>query len=1139
MRGLRARADDEVRRLIRSNATLRGARYGRLRRLLHSLILNRPGKALPIGYLLAMGAIVTFEWAKHRQGWCVALGFPGGDIAKDAAGFFLTAQIGILAVLTVSIGVVTLLVQNDDGSARNTDVRLYYAASYAHQLATSGVLLSVAIVVQLLWPLEPLVDWLGGPNAFDGYKVLVTILHAIWLVMNLALFLQFIETTLKFVEPRSRASLRKRYSASEIIPRDVFRRTFAALYTNLAADLLGPKVGQDEPIISFGMGLFADRPTTTEVSRHFPRPATLADIRVLPLHVAIRRWRRRTIANARSEGRARGRHRPGHLAILTSVGRVHRGAMELVVREGGAPLTAVERFLLRISFRFELDRPDLASTPSLTDFHEQLVSKVIGRIEASLPNGFADALSEVVDFHGFALEAQNTRGLDGVPFNLAQLSDGPFRRPDFEWIRAYHRAFEAAMRKLASSDVFVRTISRLPSRLWPDATATYPPEVLQNIIELGRHQIVVFEDWLTERAFVKASEGEAGAAPALAGSDQRAYEAILIDFVGAWETFQRIIALSFKLPHATRHDDEAVWATGTLIWSCLQSHLRNTAYFVAAAAWNEDHAGSDRFSDLLIRWTEAFHLDVQGLPPAPHALLITPGLLRRPWSTARSAIADALLFQREPPSAEQATGMIFVQAHRDALAMTAAVLLHWFAVGSRPSPALARTSLRLLKKEALPDSGNTLLEPSDARHVFRLVFDLLVRQALGSPFEEDTYSADLEAFIRTLDEMAAPRLIPGRIYGGFRLDGFQTLTPEFLTLMASDLPAEGDHGASEATRRLVEALPPADDRVLRNLEHQIGRYATALGTAADARFAAVTAAIGGDGAADDRRGRLKTILDHVVEVVARQRMKRLSEAAIDQCHLTSVRDAVGTAFLAEGRRWVPFFKGKATKTDTAVMPQEQRFGSIDRGSFTSPQMSAISLEDARSSIVEVAELNLVSVILGELYRRPKKIEALEAETGTRALLARVDELVAEGRSGDDQLLLVPREPFGTAIAMTASGFPTNDLEGCGLVRDHAPDIIHGFGYLGSKGSLRIYAWAFSDMALLCSGTVLTALSFGRVNGLDAIFDFELHDDGDPSVSMVHTSVAVAMEWEDSRIVELRLRNADDAEPADPTAACSP
>jgi hypothetical protein len=187
LQSLRARVDADVLEFVRENRSLRQARYGPMRRFLRWWIVDRPVVGLAAAYGILLGALVLIEWAASRFAPSLLCGVTNADFSKDAAGFFLAAQVGILAVLTVAIAVVTLLTQKDDGSAINTDVRLYYAESFSYQFWTSGILLSIVLVVQLFWPLQPLVAFLAGEKSIDHFKLWTTAIHAAWLILNLSI----------------------------------------------------------------------------------------------------------------------------------------------------------------------------------------------------------------------------------------------------------------------------------------------------------------------------------------------------------------------------------------------------------------------------------------------------------------------------------------------------------------------------------------------------------------------------------------------------------------------------------------------------------------------------------------------------------------------------------------------------------------------------------------------------------------------------------------------------------------------------------------------------------------------------------------------------------------------------------------
>jgi hypothetical protein len=298
------------------------------------------------------GGLALIEWAASRFAPSLLHGDADADFLKDAAGFFLAAQVGILVVLTVAISVVTLLAQKDDGSAVNTDVRLYYFESYAYELGTSSILLSIVLVIQLFWPLQFLIIFIAGPKSVSNFESSLTIIHAAWLILNLCLFLQFINTTLRFVEPKSRINLRKQYSANEIIPRDVARRLMSYYYTNLPLQIFDTGEVKEGPLMCFGMPLISDQQAEIEIRIAFKAPSRLVDVWLLPIGFALRRWQKRTRKQSKTQNRLGRSAWEDHLAVLTDFVRVHDEKSELVAREGGTPLTWLERVLIGVSFRF-------------------------------------------------------------------------------------------------------------------------------------------------------------------------------------------------------------------------------------------------------------------------------------------------------------------------------------------------------------------------------------------------------------------------------------------------------------------------------------------------------------------------------------------------------------------------------------------------------------------------------------------------------------------------------------------------------------------------------------------------------------------------------------------------------------------
>ena len=182
------------------------------------------------------------------------------------------------------------------------------------------------------------------------------------------------------------------------------------------------------------------------------------------------------------------------------------------------PLTRFEKWIIRRCFRFKRVSSHEMDLPTPENFLEQLVDKVVNQIEASATTGFRAALTDVIQYHRFILAAQNTRDDAGNVFNLAEVGDF-FTRPDAEWVRQYRRAFVAAAEKIGSDTSFIDRLSNVAARLVPDNALNFSPRVLRGLLDLGVHEVVAFEDWLTRQAVRGSADGAAGASLALSGSD--------------------------------------------------------------------------------------------------------------------------------------------------------------------------------------------------------------------------------------------------------------------------------------------------------------------------------------------------------------------------------------------------------------------------------------------------------------------------------------------------------------------------------------------------------------------------------------------------------------------------------------------
>ena len=427
---LRAHVRAELRDLYRHNATLRRARSGLLRRTLVGLVSGVKLRQLLLLYVCLLGLWVLTEWSLTEFTPCLLPGWGRFDLApflKDVNSSFITGQVGILAIVSIAVGVVTLLMQRDDRSSGTTDVRLYYSQSFAYEVATSGVALLIVLCVQLFWPAQFILHLFQAHGANLTFELGLTILHAAWMLANLLLFYQFIVTTLRFVEPDARRLMRDRYTADIAMPRDLARRLTQAIYLTAPRTLCGEDALKEGPNVQFGFGSYFLSKAVTEIEFGFHRPMRLFDVWMGPLGFVVRRWRKRVQAGpVARDTRLTGRKWDGSLNIPHSFDSQFDGPTAWLLREGQTALNGWERLLVRLCFRFVRSEKEARDPLTPGDFMGDLTDRLAGQIDRRAVSGVSSALKELVAYHAFILATQDTATATGEAINLAQIG-GVFR----------------------------------------------------------------------------------------------------------------------------------------------------------------------------------------------------------------------------------------------------------------------------------------------------------------------------------------------------------------------------------------------------------------------------------------------------------------------------------------------------------------------------------------------------------------------------------------------------------------------------------------------------------------------------------------------------------------------------------------
>jgi hypothetical protein len=552
-----------------------------------------------------------------------------------------------------------------------------------------------------------------------------------------------------------------------------------------------------------------------------------------------------------------------------------------------------------------------------------------------------------------------------------------------------------------------------------------------------------------------------------------------------------------------------------------ESHLHNAAYFFASAVWNEDSLGADRFRDLLLRWMQPFYPNLRSAHLFSHTLLLTPDLLSRDWTGAHSEVKRLMRFEQEALPGP-VFGLLLLESHYDVVCTCGLVALHWYANSEQPSETAARAAILTLRREKREFDGSDLTETWQ-KTTFRMFFDFAIRYALNPRFDEARYSATIDGLVQFLTNIASPRMVSGRVYGGWGIDGFGTLRPVLLAAMVANLPAQGDDGIAVLIDDLKNDPLFQDDETVRNFIYAIGQMSQALTDAeGDEVFKKAAHTCNKEIALTAGCGRLREILAQLITAFEALRKERLRSAPLDEDRVDLVRQAMTKNVLAFGPSITCFQNFPIRRDDSGKLAAtEHTFGVIPKGAFTIPKMSVVDFDELpQLFVLQIREL-LTAFLWRSMYHRPKRVVSINISEGTEAFWRHVTKEAST--VGPDPMVLVPFEPFGDEIAGVAQAFLGRGLVGFSV--SHASNMPTGGGvaYVGTIDSVNVYsAQAIKNEAVLCSRHLVREINYGVVHAEADIIDFAFVDCDDPDASYVRLSFAQDIQWPDYVFVEYKI-----------------
>jgi hypothetical protein len=709
--------------------------------------------------------------------------------------------------------------------------------------------------------------------------------------------------------------------------------------------------------------------------------------------------------------------------------------------------------------------------PDPSDMLEELADKAITHIGRLAVTSFESALSEMVDFHRFLIDAYATRDENGKPVSFAQIGD--WESLHKEWIRQYRRLFERAVENIGREKDFVEILVHLPMQLLPRDARNAAPEVVAGLLDLPSIFVHRLEGWLSQRrSYDTAEEGRPSRAH-LAGSDKRAYEDIIISFVGAWENLLQTVSAVYEWRQREVESEEQ-WLRYVASWTFLQQHLRNSAYLLAVAVWNEDEIGAKYYRESLLRWLDGLQHEFDVYDHQARRFL-TADLLQSDWGTARTLLARSVEF----PEWDQPTPtFVFVEILQnqlsDVVTVASGVMLAWFIEGKQMTDIAPLTVSHLLKDIVAEDGGYRVGRETGFRPLMLGISRIWV---CAERFERKGHGHWLDRLVSLLDSMSERRIVPGRVYSPSTRNERDDLRLPWLVCLIASLPPEGDDGAVESIGKLTEREEAFShgDQTLRGLLYEYRQTVGALAPQNWGYLKRGVAALDKDLNFEERVKRLTSILEEAILAIENRRLQRLRERPISQDKLSELRERV-EAMLLSGNGGIEVFRDFSIERDGAGVDERiLRVSQVEKGYLTEPAMAQepVNLWDA---VLRFVRSSAAGFVWRDFVQRPRRVIDIQDEAAYRAVLFAEAKGMVD--AGQQPVLLVHRGHEPPWIKKWF-GWGEKPPEGINVVRKK------GMGtnlYAGTVNNIDVYRMELvADRSLLFRADLLRKVKYRSDN----------------------------------------------------------
>ena len=764
--------------------------------------------------------------------------------------------------------------------------------------------------------------------------------------------------------------------------------------------------------------------------------------------------------------------------------------------------------------------------PTSNQILEELADKTAAQIERRATVAFDSAWREMTGYHRFLLAINSSETSGGDPFSFAEVAGYSWSLPHNHWIRHYRRLFERAADRIPDETHFIRTMAYAPIALLPrQGDPALTPGILNTIIDLGSMMVHRLQAWVTKRTVVEPVEGHpAEPRMKLAGSDAKAYQDVLPEIIGAWESLLQRAPALFKWERNSEIRTDELWESYRRSWPFLWQHLSNTAYCLAVAVWNEDNAGASYYRDSLLRWPRAFDYLFERGGDLGVNVGRSAEYLQKDWPAVSAELVEGWPEYLPKPSPSSVFSSILGSAHEDVLLLSAALFLFWSLEKKQLTDIGAKSSLAIFLgvEEDPADSRPHLRKGIHFSSAFKKALDL---EGNNDPFAKGSHPANLDKLVETLDRMTERRVVPGRIYTPSTLHGRDELTPSLAAILAFAVQETGENNVSATVQRFAERVhtSPRHDAALRQALRKLDGFSSVLKENQEAVISGIRL-LQSEANPESAIAKLVGVIDTSREVIQSERTRALRERSVSRKTLEELRSAVETGLLTGEK--IPFFRSfqiKCSDQDDRVESLSLRVDNIGKAHLVDPPMDEpiLGFEDwLVSSVQSRAGKN----VWRQFTLKSRTESTIQHPIQSKAFWLELKQLAE--KVGIEPSLIVSRSAELAALRKFVYR-PVEDT--LGLRIERRTDLSNKDGYVATIEGIDVFGADFeSGNAWLFSGQLLGTVEYLALN--DKAHYVEIEFDADEAVKgKLVFDFRQKLQWKETPIFEVSFSDPADSE----------